>query len=97
MMPQPSLFLGLLQSLDADPAQRGRQFEHFVRWFLTTDPEWSTQVDQVWLWDEWPGRWGPDWARNKMSESRKDLLEGLPGWVLQVRKSNSDLSETGHE
>jgi len=38
----------------------GKAFEHFVKWFLTHDPEWSTQVDKVWLWDEWPGRWGPD-------------------------------------
>lgn len=53
-------FGDFLDSLDIDPARRGRQFEHFVRWFLTTDHEWSTQVDQIWLWDEWPERWGPD-------------------------------------
>src|SRR5262245_3177570 len=39
---------------------RGRQFERFVKWFLTVDPEWSTQVSQVWLWDEYPNRWGRD-------------------------------------
>jgi len=48
------------QSLDADPTKRGKQFEHFVKWFLKNEPEWSTQVDQVWLWDEYPGRWGAD-------------------------------------
>lgn len=48
------------QSLDADPVKRGRQFEHFVKWFLKADPEWSTQVDQVWLWHEYPERWGAD-------------------------------------
>ena len=53
-------FLDLYNSLDADPTKRGRQFEHFVKWFLKTDPEWSTQIDQVWLWDEWPQRWGAD-------------------------------------
>ena len=36
------------------------QFEYFVKWFLKNDPEWITQVDEVWLWDEYPGRWGPD-------------------------------------
>jgi hypothetical protein len=35
------------QSLDAYPVKRGKQFEHFVKWFLKADPEWSTQVDQV--------------------------------------------------
>lgn len=53
-------FLDFYNSLDADPTKRGRQFERFVKWFLKADPEWSTQVDQVWLWDEWPQRWGAD-------------------------------------
>jgi superfamily II DNA or RNA helicase len=38
----------------------GKQFERFVKWFLKHDPEWSTQVDQIWLWNDWPGRWGID-------------------------------------
>jgi superfamily II DNA or RNA helicase len=53
-------FSDFYNSLDADAAKRGKQFEHFVKWFLKADPEWSTQVDQVWLWDEWPQRWGAD-------------------------------------
>jgi superfamily II DNA or RNA helicase len=53
-------FSDFYNSLDSDPAKRGKQFEHFVQWFLKTDPEWSTQVDQVWLWEEWPERWGAD-------------------------------------
>ena len=36
----------------------GKAFEHFVKWFLKNDPEWSTQVDKVWLWDEYPDKWG---------------------------------------
>ncbi len=50
-------FSGSYTSLDPDPLKRGKQFERFVKWFLKADPEWATQVDQVWLWDEWPGRW----------------------------------------
>ncbi|MBI3481105.1 MAG: Helicase associated domain protein [Nitrosomonadales bacterium] len=53
-------FSDFYNSLDADPMKRGKQFEHFVLWFLKADPEWATQVDQVWLWDEWPERWGAD-------------------------------------
>ena len=49
-------FLELYQSLDIDPQKRGKQFEHFVKWFLKNDPEWSTQVAQVWLWEEYPER-----------------------------------------
>lgn len=53
-------FSDFYSSLDADPVTRGKQFEHFVKWFLKADPEWATQVDQVWLWNEWPERWGMD-------------------------------------
>jgi predicted helicase len=53
-------FSQLLSSCEADPKKRGRQFERFVKWFLTADPEWSTQVSQVWLWNEYPNRWGRD-------------------------------------
>jgi superfamily II DNA or RNA helicase len=55
-----SSFSQLLSSFEADPEKRGRQFERFVKWFLTADPEWSTQVAQVWLWNEYPNRWGRD-------------------------------------
>ena len=53
-------FPDFIASLDADPLRRGKQFEVFVKWFLQHDPGWATQVDQVWLWHEYPGRWGMD-------------------------------------
>ena len=56
----PAQFPDFYNSLATDAAKRGKQFEHFVKWFLKADPEWATQVDQVWLWDEWPQRWGAD-------------------------------------
>jgi superfamily II DNA or RNA helicase len=36
----------------------GKEFEVFVKWFLKHDPVWRTQVDKVWLWDEYPDKWG---------------------------------------
>ena len=53
-------FSEFLGSLDPDAGKRGKQFEYFIKWFLKNDPEWSTQVDQVWLWDEYPNSWGRD-------------------------------------
>jgi hypothetical protein len=35
-----------LATFDPDAGKRGRQFEHFVKWFLKNDPEWATQVDE---------------------------------------------------
>jgi len=53
-------FTQFLDSFDPDPTTKGKQFEHFVKRFLKKDPGWSTQVDKIWLWNDWPGRWGPD-------------------------------------
>ncbi len=46
----------LLASLERD----GRGFELLCRWFLENDPEFRAEYEKVWLWAEWPGRWGPD-------------------------------------
>jgi superfamily II DNA or RNA helicase len=85
-------FLTFYQSLDLDPLKRGKQFEHFVKWFLQNDPEWQTQVDQVWLWDEWPQRWGADCGvdlvfRHKNGEH----------WAVQAKCYSPDYDITKHD
>ena len=55
-----SSFQTLINSFDSDNSKRGTEFERFVKWFLVHDPEWSTRVDKVWLWDDWPENWGRD-------------------------------------
>jgi predicted helicase len=88
----PGQFSDFYDSLDADPARRGKQFEHFVKWFLKADPEWATQVDQVWLWDEWPERWGADCGvdlvfRHKNGEN----------WGVQAKCYSPDYDITKHD
>lgn len=51
---------GLLENLSPDANVRGRQFERVCRWYLLHDPGYRAQIKKVWLWDDWPGRWGPD-------------------------------------
>ncbi|MDP2784211.1 MAG: Helicase associated domain protein [Sulfurimicrobium sp.] len=85
-------FSDFYSSLDADPARRGKQFEHFVKWFLKADPEWATQVDQVWLWEEWPERWGADCGvdlvfRHKNGEN----------WAVQAKCYSPDYDITKHD
>jgi predicted helicase len=53
-------FSDFLLTFDPDTGKRSKQFEHFVKWFLKNDPEWATQVDKVWLWNDYPGQWGRD-------------------------------------
>ena len=74
------------------PAKRGKQFERFVKWFLKADPEWATQVDQVWLWEEWPERWGADCGvdlvfRHKNGEN----------WAVQAKCYSPDYQITKHD
>ncbi|MHB1237219.1 MAG: restriction endonuclease, partial [Gallionella sp.] len=85
-------FSDFYSSLATDAAKRGKQFEHFVKWFLKADPEWATQVDQVWLWDEWPQRWGPDCGidlvfRHKNGEH----------WAVQAKCYSPDHDITKHD
>ena len=53
-------FSDLLATFDPDSGKRGKQFEHFVKWFLKNDPEWATQIDEIWLWNDYPRQWGRD-------------------------------------
>jgi superfamily II DNA or RNA helicase len=53
-------FPDFLSTFDPDAGKRGKQFEHFIKWFLKNDPEWEAQVEEVWLWNDYPGQWGRD-------------------------------------
>ena len=58
---QVAYFDEFYRSLPEDSNKRGEYFEKiFIPWFLKTDPVWSTKVNQVWLWDDYPQRWGKD-------------------------------------
>ena len=60
------------ESLPEDSNKRGEYFEKvFVPWFLKTDPEWSSQVKEVWLWDDYPHRWGKDCGIDLVYEDRQ--------------------------
>ncbi|MDD5384907.1 MAG: Helicase associated domain protein [Gallionella sp.] len=85
-------FPDFYNSLDADPAKRGKQFEHFVKWFLKADPEWATQVDQVWLWDEWPERWGADCGIDLVFRHRNG-----EHWAVQAKCYAPDHHITKHD
>ena len=73
-------FADLLATFDPDAGKRGRQFEHFVKWFLKNDPEWATQVDEVWLWNDYPGQWGRDCGIDLVF---KDKKQGT--WAVQAK------------
>ena len=49
-----------LESLLDTLSRDGKDFERLCKWFLQNDPESRAEYGEVWLWDEWPGRWGRD-------------------------------------
>jgi predicted helicase len=72
----------LLRRLDPDPNRRGKQFEHICKWFLTHNPVHAALLrpDRVWLWDEWPGQWGPDDGIDLVAEAKDGDL-----WAIQAK------------
>ncbi len=69
-----------LAGLDLDPVRRGRQFERICKWFLTHDPVYARQLRRVWLWNEWPGRWGIDAGIDLVAEDHDGRL-----WAIQAK------------
>ena len=49
-----------IRELSSDQRGMGRLFERLIASYLARDPQYSDLLEEVWLWDEWPDRWGPD-------------------------------------
>lgn len=73
-------FLDLFARLDADPIIRGKQFERVCEWFLTNDPAYCSTLRQVWLCDEWSGRWAGDAGIDLVAVDYEDRL-----WAIQCK------------
>jgi predicted helicase len=82
-------FSSFLATLHPGIQLRGRQFEHFVKWFLKNDPEWATQVDQVWLWNDYPGRWGRDCGIDLVFKDKTGAT-----WAVQAKCYSPDYEIT---
>lgn len=51
-------FLTLLQSFSTENTARGREFEGLCKWLLKNHPLYRSKLKKIWLWNDWPGRWG---------------------------------------
>jgi superfamily II DNA or RNA helicase len=71
----------LVGRLDQDSTVRqGRQFELICQWFLAHCPTYGGQLRRIWLWNEWPGRWGIDAGIDLVAEDHDGLL-----WAIQAK------------
>lgn len=84
-----SEFRDLLASLAVESGLRGKQFEHICRWFLMNDPEYRATFRTVWLWDEWPDRWGADAGIDIVAEDVEGRL-----WAIQAKAYGSQYAVT---
>jgi len=84
-----STFSRLLRAFDPRPEVRFREFERICKWFLTNDPLYQHQIRRVWLWDQWPGRWGADAGIDLIVEDREDRL-----WAVQAKAYDPAYSVT---
>ena len=73
-------FPELFRSLSPDEHRRGREFERICKWFLEHDPQYRRLIKRVWLWDDWPGRWGRDKGIDLIAETFDDQL-----WAIQSK------------
>jgi len=79
---------------------RGRQFERLCRWYLQNAPEYRPRLRNVWLWKEWPGRWGPDAGIDLVAETAEGKLWAVqakaydPGHSISKPEVDSFLSES---
>ncbi|WP_196249574.1 restriction endonuclease, partial [Rhodococcoides fascians] len=82
-------FTDLLAACSADPRVRGRQFEDLCMWFLANDPQYRNVLRRVWLWDDWPGRWGADAGIDLVAEDQEGRL-----WAVQAKAYGAQYSVT---
>lgn len=94
-------FTELLRRLPALANERGRAFERVCQWYLRNDPVYVQQLRRVWLWDEWPGRFGPDAGIDLVGETHDGDLWAIQAKAYDERYSvtkadvNTFLSESG--
>ena len=68
-----------------DEHARGKQFERICKWFLETDARFVARLEEVWLWDDWPGKWGPDCGIDLVARDRDGKT-----WAIQAKCYKAD-------
>jgi superfamily II DNA or RNA helicase len=90
----------LLGHLEPDPVRRGRQWERLCAWFLAHDPAYRALLREVWLWRDWPGRWGVDAGIDLVAEDVEGHLWAVqakaydPAYTVTKRDLDTFLSES---
>ncbi len=85
---------------DARGTEFGEDFEWLCTWFLKHAPRYRGLFEKVWLWNDWPDRWGPDAGIDIVALDRAGDLWAVqskadaPRRAISKREINSFLSES---
>ena len=74
------MFSTLLASFSSEKLKRGKEFEVVCKWFLENDRIYSSLIEKVWLWEEWPERWGPDCGIDLVAKGKDGKT-----WAIQAK------------
>ena len=70
---------------DAAGTAFGGDFEWLCQWFLLNAPRYRGQFENVWLWNEWPDRWGAEAGIDLVARTRTGEL-----WAIQAKADHPD-------
>ncbi len=73
--------LNTLRELSNNKREQGRRFECLMQSFLQEDPEYKNLFSDVWLWEQWPDRDGPDTGIDLVARER----ETGRFWAIQCK------------
>ena len=79
--------LSYLSSLPND--QKGHVFELYCKWYLENDPAYKNQLRRIWLWQEWPDKWGRDKGIDLIAETKRGEI-----WAIQAKAYDAAYSVT---
>ena len=79
------------KSLDDDSGKRGKQWEVACKWLLENDGAYS-ELEKVWLWDDWPGKDSPDIGIDLVAKTKQGKLWAIQAkaWKANITKSDID-------
>ena len=67
---------------------KGARFEEFIRRCWITDPQYGRRTQNIWLWQDFPGReslGGKDLGIDLVAEMRDELAETTKFWAIQCK------------
>ncbi|MGO1198808.1 MAG: DEAD/DEAH box helicase [Dermabacteraceae bacterium] len=73
----PMKLLDRMYNSATSTSDQGTQFERFTQSFLQTDPLWASQFATVWMWEQWPEKWGHDSGIDLVAQRRDGGLTAI--------------------